>query len=148
MRSTLLVFTFASLILHLALFTGCALRANSGGIPPQVQAVVDAASDDIAEGRYEKLYHEAAEEWRQAATIEQSNETLKKLKERLGTVKSRSVHTATEQDGQSATPSGHSFIITYKSTFERADGMETFTLVEREGRWLLARYFVNSDALK
>ncbi|HEX8846411.1 MAG TPA: DUF4019 domain-containing protein [Pyrinomonadaceae bacterium] len=109
---------------------------------------MDAASEDITEGRYEKLYNDAAEEWRQVATLEQSNETLKRLKERLGTVKSRSVHTATEQDSRSATPSGHSFTITYRSTFERADGMETFTVVERQGRWLLARYFVNSNALK
>jgi hypothetical protein len=26
--------------------------------------------------------------------------------------------------------------------------METFTLIEENGQWLLARYFVNSTALK
>ncbi len=101
-------------------------------------------SADIAAGRYEKIYTEAAEEWRQATTLEQANETFRTLKSKLGNVRSRSFHSATEQD----TTSGHSFVITYKTSFERADGMETFTLVERDGRWLLARYFVNSDALK
>ncbi|HJU55844.1 MAG TPA: DUF4019 domain-containing protein, partial [Pyrinomonadaceae bacterium] len=86
----------------------------------------------------------AAEEWRQATTPEESEATFKKLKDRLGNVRTRSFHTATEQDGTG----GHSFVITYATTFERAEGMETFTLIERDGRWQLARYFVNSDALK
>ncbi len=136
--------TFTFCLLAFAFFAGCTLKANRGGIPPQAQATIDAVSADIAEGRYEKIYTEAAEEWRQAATLEQSNETFKTLKVKLGNVRSRSFHSATEQD----TTSGHSFVIAYKTSFERADGMETFTLVERDRRWLLARYFVNSDALK
>ena len=135
---------FAFLIFNFALFAGCALQASRSGIPPPVQAVIDAVSNDIADGNYEKIYSEAAEEWRQAATPEQSSATFKMLKDKLGNVKSRSYHSATEQDSTS----GHSFIITYRATFDRAEGMETFTLVERDGRWLLARYFVNSDALK
>ena len=122
----------------------CALKASRGGIPPQVQAVIDAVSGDIADGNYEKIYSEAAEEWRQAATPEQSSATFKSLKDRLGNVKSRTYHSATEQESTN----NHSFVITYRASFDRAEGMETFTLVERDGRWLLARYFVNSDALK
>jgi hypothetical protein len=136
--------TFAFLILNFALFAGCTLKANRGGIPAQAQATIDTVSADIAEARYEKIYTEAAEEWRQAATLEQSNATFKTLKERAGNVKSRSFHSAAEQDNTGS----HSFVITYTTSFERAEGMETFTLVERDGRWLLARYFVNSDALK
>ncbi|MBD0327627.1 MAG: DUF4019 domain-containing protein [Pyrinomonadaceae bacterium] len=124
--------------------TACALKANRDGIPPQVQATIDTTTSDIAENRYEKIYTEAAEEWRQAATLEQTSATFKTLKDKLGNVKSRSFHSATEQDETD----GHSFVISYKTSFDRADGMETFTLVERDGRWLLARYFVNSDALK
>ena len=137
----LCLITFCALLIFAC---GCALKASRGGIPPQVQAVIDTTSGDIAEGRYEKIYTEAAEEWRQAATLEQANATFKTLKDKLGQVKSRSFHSATEQD----TTDGHSFVITYTTSFDRADGMETFTLVERDGRWLLARYFVNSDALK
>jgi hypothetical protein len=135
---------FAFYIFNFAFFAGCTLKANRGGIPAPAQATIDAVSADIAEERYEKIYTEAAEEWRQANTPEQASATFKTLKDKLGSVKSRSFHSATEQD----TTSGHSFVITYKTSFERADGMETFTLVERDHRWLLTRYFVNSDALK
>jgi hypothetical protein len=128
----------------LILASACALKASRGGIPPQAQAVIDATTSDITGGNYEKIYTEAAEEWRQAATLEQSDATFKTMKDKLGNVKSRSFHSATEQDSTD----NHSFVITYATSFERADGMETFTLVERDGRWLLARYFVNSDALK
>ena len=135
---------FSMLVALLILTTGCALKASREGIPPQVQSVIDTASRDIADGNYEKIYSEAAEEWRQAATPEQSGATLKALKDKLGDVKSRTYHSATEQDSTSS----HTFVITYRASFDRAEGMETFTLVERDGRWQLARYFVNSDALK
>jgi hypothetical protein len=131
-------------LLLLLMATGCALKANRGGVPPEAQAVIDTTTSDISEGRYEKIYNEAAEEWRQATTLDESNATFKSLSGKLGGVKGRSFHSASEQD----TTSAHSFTITYKTSFERADGMETFTLVERNNRWLLARYFVNSDALK
>ncbi len=132
------------ILVALLFATGCTLKANRGGVPAEARATVDAVSDDMAGGRYEKIYNEAAEEWRQATTPEESEATFKKLKDRLGNVRTRSFHTATEQDGTG----GHSFVITYATTFERAEGMETFTLIERDGRWQLARYFVNSDALK
>ena len=140
--------TFAFFIFNFAFFSACALSASHGGIPPQAQEAIDKVSDDIAEGRYEKIYNEAAQEWRQAMTLEQADATFKTLKEKLGNVKSRSFHSATEQNSTSGTLPGHSFIIDYKTTFDKGDGMETFTLVERDGRWLLARYFVNSNALK
>jgi hypothetical protein len=139
-----LIFHFAFLIFNFALLAGCTLKASRSGIPPQAQATIDAVSADIAEGRYENIYTEAADEWRQATTLEQSSATFKTLKDKLGSVKSRSYHSATEQE----TTAGHSFTITYTTSFERAEGMETFTLVKRDGRWLLARYFVNSDVLK
>lgn len=134
--------TFAFCLLLFAL--SCTLKANRGGVPAEARATIDAVGEDMAGGRYEKIYNEAAEEWRQATTIEESEATFRKLKERLGNVRTRSFHTATEQDGSG----GHSFVITYATKFDRAEGMETFTLVERDGRWQLARYFVNSDALK
>ena len=138
---TVLTFTFC---LFTFAFYGCALKASRAGIPLEAQAAIDAATNNIAEGSYEKIYTEAAEEWRQATTLDESNATFKQLKDRLGSVKGRSFHSATEED----TTDAHSFIITYKTSFDRADGMETFTLVERDGRWLLARYFVNSNVLK
>ncbi|HEX8889384.1 MAG TPA: DUF4019 domain-containing protein [Pyrinomonadaceae bacterium] len=139
-----LVTYFAFLIFNFVFLSACALRASRAGIPPPAQAAIDTVSDDISEGRFEKIYNEAANEWQQAKTLEQSNEILRRLKEKLGDVKGRSFHSATEEDK----PSAHTFTITYKTTFDKGDGMETFTLVERKGQWLLAGYFVNSDALK
>jgi hypothetical protein len=132
-----------------ALFsTACNPSQRQLGIPPGAQATIDSMTADIAAGQDEKIYNEAAEEWRQASTLDQTKEFFKTLRTKLGNVKSRAFHMARgEQNTGSAQP-GQSFIVQYQTTFERAEGMETFTLVERQGRWLLARYFVNSDALK
>ncbi|HEV7843294.1 MAG TPA: DUF4019 domain-containing protein [Pyrinomonadaceae bacterium] len=117
-------------------------------MPPEAQAVIDAFSKDMAEGRYEKIYADAAEEWRKTATVEQSEEFFKTLKEKLGGVKTRNLQTVRDQENSSGQLSGHSLVVIYQTAFERAEGMETFTLVDRDGRWLLAGYFVNSSALK
>jgi hypothetical protein len=119
-----------------------------GGIPPGAQATIDAVSEDMGDGRYEKIYDEASEEWRRTATLEQSNEIFTRLQTRLGRVRGRTYQTAREEQSSGGEVPGHSLTVRYSTTFERGEGMETFTLVERDGRWLLARYFVNSDALK
>jgi uncharacterized protein DUF4019 len=134
------LFTFA--------FTSCALKANRGGVPSAVQSAVSALGEDIAGDRYEKIYQEAAAEWRRDSTLDESGAVFKTLKTKLGRVENRALHTATEEDNSSGPLPGHSFTLTYQTKFERGDGMETFTLVERNGRWVLARYFVNSTALK
>lgn len=119
-----------------------------GGMPPEAQTLVDAFTKDLAEERYEKIYNEAAEEWRQTATLEQTRESFKTLKEKLGSFKSRAAQTIRDQENSGGSLPGHSLVVIYQSAFERAEAMETFTLVERDGRWLLARYFVSSNALK
>jgi hypothetical protein len=118
------------------------------GIPPEAQATIDTITADIDQGRYEKIYTEAADEWRRTTTLEQSNESFSMLKTRLGSIKGRTYQTAREEQTTSGQLPGHSLIVRYYTTFERGEGTETFTLVERDGRWLLARYFVNSNALK
>ncbi|HYE66778.1 MAG TPA: DUF4019 domain-containing protein [Pyrinomonadaceae bacterium] len=135
--------------LFILLGLACNLSANrASGIPPQVQATVETVISDMAEGRYEKIYQEAAEEWRHTSTLEQTKTFFNTLKTKLGGVRGRSFHTARDQHNTGGEIPGHSFVIIYHTVFERAEGMETFTLVERDGRWLLAGYFVNSDALK
>ena len=136
------VLLFASLAL-----ASCALRASREGIPPQAQAAIDSITEDMAAGRYQKIYEESAEEWRRTTSEQKSDEFFKTLKAKLGNVKNRSYHSATESQAGGNLP-GHSFVITYNTTFERGEGMETFTLLERDGRWLLAGYLVNSDALR
>ncbi len=134
--------------LLLLLLAACSIDERRSSIPPGAQAVIERVTDDIAAGRDGKLYDEAAEEWRRAAAPAQNKETLERLRTRLGKIESRLFLRGREQQSAGGDLPGHSLVVSYQTTFEHAEGMETFTLVERDGRWLLARYAVSSDALK
>ncbi len=138
------------LLLIALLPLGCACGANTERreVPPEVQTAIATLSDDTAAERYEKIYNEASDLWKQDSDLERSTAMLKTLREKLGNVKSRTLHSAIEQQNSGGPLKGSSFTITYQTNFERGDGMENFTLVERDRRWLLARYRVNSTALK
>src|SRR5262245_39640756 len=135
------------MVLALVLTASCGLR-TSEGIPSEVEAVVATVTNDIAEEQYDKIYLESAELWKRDASQEQSTEVLKTLRAKLGKVESRSMHSATEQQNSGGPLQGHAFIITYQTKFERGEGMETFTVVDENGHWKLARYWVNSTALR
>jgi len=109
--------------------------------------VVNAVGEQIAQERYDQIYNDSSDLWKQDVTLDQSNEVFKTLRSRLGKVESRTLHSATEQQNSGGVLKGHVYILTYQTNFERGEAMETFTLVEQNGRWLLARYFVNSTAL-
>ncbi len=126
----------------------CSRGIRRNGIPSGAQAVLDKAIEDIDAGRYEKLYHEAADEWRNDATLDESKATFQKLRTKLGNVRTRNLQSAREEQTGTAPIPGHSLVVLYQTSFEHGDGMETFTLVERKGQWYLARYFVSSSALK
>jgi hypothetical protein len=135
-------------LLALMIVSGCALRSERGRVPTEVQDVVNTVGDQISQERYEQIYNESSELWKQDATLEQSNQAFKTLREKLGKVESRTLNSATEQENSGGALKGHAYILTYQTRFERGEAMETFTLLEQNGRWLLARYFVNSTALK
>jgi hypothetical protein len=126
----------------------CAANPERRRIPPEVESTIGSISEEIAAERYEKIYNEASELWRQDTTLEQSIETFKTLRTKLGLVENRMLQSATEQQNSGGPLKGRAYIVTYRTKFQNGEGMETFTLVERNGRWLLARYFVNSTALK
>ena len=128
--------------------SACRGETERGRVPTEVQEVVATVGDQMAQERYEQIYNESSDLWKKDATLEQSNQVFKTLREKLGKVESRSLHSATEQQNSGGTLKGHVFILSYQTRFERGDGMETFTVIEENGRWLLARYFVNSTALK
>jgi Protein of unknown function (DUF4019)/Protein of unknown function (DUF3887) len=117
-------------------------------VPLEVEEVVNTVGEDIAQERYEDIYNESSELWKKDVTLEQSNEVFKTLREKLGKVQSRTLNSANEQQNSGGVLKGHVYILTYQTRFERGEGMETFTLIEENGHWLLARYFVNSMALK
>jgi hypothetical protein len=129
--------------------TSCGLR-NQGthSLPSEVESTIATFTDDLAWERYEKIYNESSNLWKRDTTLEQSNDVFKKLRTQLGKVDSRALHTATEQTNSGGALQGHVFIISYQTKFENGEGMETFTLVEEDKRWALARYLVNSTALK
>lgn len=113
-----------------------------------MESTISTLSDKIAAGRYENIYNESADLWRQDATLEDSTATFNTLKTKLGPVENRILQSATEQQNSSGPLKGRAYIVTYRTKFQHGEGMETFTLVERAGGWKLARYFVNSTALK
>ncbi len=146
-HSRILLVSFVILFVSLFGFA-CASNPERRRIPSEVESAIGTISEEIAAERYDKIYNEASELWRQDATLEQSIAAFKTLRTKLGLVENRMLQSATEQQNSSGPLKGRAYIVTYRTKFQNGEGMETFTLVERDGRWLLARYFVNSTALK
>ena len=140
------VLTFAFCLFTFA-FAACVVDERRQ-VPAGAQAAIDRVTEDIHAGRDEKLYEEAADEWRASVSADENRRRLEQVRERLGPVRGRSIHAGTEKESGTGRLAGHSLVVTYQTTFERANAMETFTLLERDGRWLLAGYTVTSDALK
>jgi hypothetical protein len=134
--------------LFLALASGCAPRAIGNRVPAEIQDVVTTVGNQIEQQQYEELYNDSSNLWKQDVTLEESNDVFKRLRDKLGKVESRTLNSATEQQNSGGVLKGHVYILMYQTKFERGDGMETFTLIEENGQWRLARYFVNSMALK
>jgi Protein of unknown function (DUF4019)/Protein of unknown function (DUF3887) len=141
--SSLLLFFFAILTV-----SACHQYTESNRVPIEIQEVVMSIGDNIGQERYEQIYDESSQLWKKDVTLEQSNEVFKTLRAKLGRIESRTLHSAIEQQNSGGVLKGHVYILSYQTRFERADGMETFTLIDENGRWLLARYFVNSTELK
>ena len=138
-----------SLLAFVSIFSvACAANPGNRSLPPEVEAAVGRINDEIAAERYDKIYNDASELWRQDATLEDSTAKFKALRSKLGPVESRILQAATEQQNSGGPLKGRVFIVAYRTKFQNGEGMETFTLVERDAHWLLARYFVNSTALK
>jgi Protein of unknown function (DUF4019) len=128
--------------------TSCAASQKSIGIPSDVQATIDSVIAEMAADQVEKIYWEADDEWRKVSSLEETKAFFKTLKTKLGKVTNRVFHSARGEQNVGGVLPVQSFVVQYQSSFERGEGMETFTLVQRNGRWLLARYFVNSESLR
>lgn len=146
-RAARLVLT-AFCLLPSALFSAACAVDERRSIPAGAQALVDEVTADIEAGHDAKVYAEAAEEWRATVSEAESARMLQRVRERLGRVRGRTLHTGREQQSATAPLSGHALELVYRTQFERGEGMEKFTLLERGGEWLLAGYSVSSDALR
>ena len=142
-KTSLLIFT-AVLLGSVA----CSGGARREGIPPAAQTVLDSAIQDIDAGNYDKLYQEAADEWRNQVSIEDSRAKMQAMRDAMGKVKTRTLQTAREEQTSTAPVAGHSLTAFYQATFDKGAGMEAFVLVEHGGRWYLAKYYVTSSGAK
>ena len=140
--------TVLLVLLVLPVLTMACRQAERSRVPSEVNEVITNIGEQIAQERYEQIYSESSELWKKDVTLEQSSEVFKTLRTKLGRVETRSLNSAIRQENSGGVLKGHVYIVSYETHFERGDGMETFTLIEENGRWLLARYFVNSTALK
>lgn len=144
----------AAIILTIALNFACGVEQKLSGLPSDAQAAIDNITSDLARGDYNKIYDESADQWRQAANVDESRTHLERIRNTLGGVLSRAQLSAqvSEQERAGVSTLGdrmeRTLVVVYNTKFERADAIETFTLVDRHGRWLLARYAVNSNALR
>jgi len=117
-------------------------------VPAEVEEVVANIGSNIDQERFDQIYNDSSDLWKKDVTLDQSNEVFKTLRTKLGKVENRSLHSAAEQQNSGGPLKGHAFILSYETRFERGNGMETFTLMEQDGQWRLARYLVNSTDLK
>ncbi|HKG46946.1 MAG TPA: DUF4019 domain-containing protein [Pyrinomonadaceae bacterium] len=147
LRQTCGLSLFLIVVLASLTLPACRQEAERGRVPGEVQEVVATVGEKMDQERYDQIYNESSDRWKKDVTLEQSNETFKTLRTKLGKVESRALHSAAEQQNSGGVLKGHVYILTYETRFERGEAMETFTLIEENGRWLLARYLVNSTAL-
>ena len=126
----------------------CGVGNQRERVPREVEETVANIGIYLNQEQYDQVYNESSDLWKRDATLEQSNAVFKTLHTKLGKVESRSLNAAAEQQNSGGPLKGHVFILSYETRFERGSGMETFTLIEDNGRWLLARYLVNSTDLK
>jgi hypothetical protein len=145
LKSLSLLLALAALLSPL---TGCSIDERQSGIPAAAQDTINIVTEDFNSGRFDKIYGEAAEEWRSRVTEEQSRETFRTLKERLGAIRERGYTSGKQQQNPGGNLPGNSLVLRYNTKFDKAEGMETVTLIERDGRYLLAGYSVSSNLLK
>jgi len=149
MRRQSRTFFVQALALFLALgLVACNASLRRSGIPTAAQTALQEAIDDIDAGRYDKLYEGAADEWRNQSSLEESRSTLQKMRDKLGNARTRTQQTAREEQTSTAPVAGHSVTVIYQTSFDRGEGIETFTVIEHGGRWALAKYYVSSSGAR
>ena len=135
-------------LLLAATVSACGISNQRTRVPSEVEELVANIGSNIDQERYDQIYNDSSDLWKKDVTVDQSNEVFKTLRTKLGKVENRSLHSAAEQQNSGGPLKGHAFILSYETRFERGNGMETFTLIEQDGQWRLARYLVNSTDLK
>ena len=92
-RALLLSITAAFLLLNAA----CGVEERRSGLPAAAQSSIDNITSDMARGDYEKIYAEAAEEWRQTTGADESRARLERIRNQRGNLLSRAQLSAQER---------------------------------------------------
>ena len=95
------------------ILSACNQDVQRGRVPAEVQEVVARIGEQIAQERYDEIYHQSSERWKQEVTLDKSNEVFKTLREKLGKIESRSLTYANEQENSGGPLKGHVFILWY-----------------------------------
>src|SRR4028118_694879 len=89
-----------------ALNVACGVEEKRSGLPASAQSSIDNITSDMSRADYEKIYAEAAEEWRQTASADESRARLERVRNALGNVLSRAQLSAPERARATAGPRG------------------------------------------
>src|SRR5262245_60466666 len=93
---------YLAVVLPLVVMSSCGRNARHSGVPPAAQAVLDASIQDIDAGNYDKVYHEAADEWRNQVSLEDSRAKMQQMRDAMGKVRTRSLQSAREEQTSTA----------------------------------------------
>jgi hypothetical protein len=95
-------------------------------------------------GRYTESWTSAGTTFKQAVTQEKWNDAVKRVRDQVGTLKTRTKSSAVPTTNPPGAPAGEYVIFQYSSSFEqRSTATETVTAVrESDGTWRIVGYFV------
>src|SRR5215204_4531624 len=103
------------LLLALTMVTACGLKSESRGVPAEVEAAIASVSEDIAAERYEKVYNDADDLWKQELDLDKTISIFKTLQAKLGKMVNRELHSAKEQENSGGPLKGRAFIVSYQT---------------------------------
>ena len=95
-------------------------------------------------GKYADSWTSAATAFKQAVTQEKWQDAVKRVRDQVGALKSRTKSSAAPTTNPPGAPAGEYVIFQYSDTFEqRATANETVTAVrDADGTWRIVGYFV------
>jgi hypothetical protein len=117
------------------------------GLAQDTTAAETAATAWLAQvdaGKYADSWTSAATAFKQAVTQEKWQDAVKRVRDQVGALKSRTKASAAPMTNPPGAPAGEYVIFQYSATFEqRATATETVTAVrDADGSWRIVGYFV------
>ena len=85
------MFGLALLAFVLTSVVACGPKSERRSLPSEVEAVINTVTDDVAAERYEKIYNEAADLWKQELSLEETVAVFKTLRTKLGKMENRTL---------------------------------------------------------